>query len=83
MLGGYEMKIYEVAEKLIGPINPVGETNEDNLRFDSLKEMCGLVEGLLKDINIVAQNNEHAPEYSRQRARKYAREFLHDLDIEI
>lgn len=72
------MTNFDVIEKLIGPISPVGETNEDNRRFENLKEMTILIDKLLFDIHIVAMMNERS-EFSIQRAGKYASKFLGDV----
>lgn len=34
------MDIYEVVTKLVGPIDPAGETHTDKKRFENLKVMC-------------------------------------------
>ncbi|GAI86093.1 unnamed protein product, partial [marine sediment metagenome] len=39
--------LYTVVKKLIGNINPVGETNTDNERFENLKIICELTNKLL------------------------------------
>lgn len=70
------MKAEEIVSKLIGPINPIGETNTDNERFENLKAMCELVNELITGIDAVAYNHKNAPEYSRKRAAHYASEFL-------
>jgi len=72
------MDYYEVVKKLIGPIEPVGETNTDNARFENLVNMIDLMENMLADIADVAER-ETAPEYSVSRAGKEARKFLKSL----
>jgi len=54
---------YKVITKLIGPINPVGETHIDTGRFDNLKVMTDVVEMLLIDIDKVTANKDRH-EYS-------------------
>lgn len=39
--------VVEIVENLIGKINPVGETNEDEIRFENLKLMCDLTNSLI------------------------------------
>ena len=51
------MDIYEVVTKLVGRINPVGETETDNERYENLKVMCELVEKLIVDIDNVGYSN--------------------------
>ena len=69
------MDIHEIVKKLVGEIRPVGETNEDNRRFENLKAMCELTEKLLADIDRVAWGKNRA-EYSISRAGKYASDFF-------
>jgi hypothetical protein len=64
-----------IVYKLIGPIEPVGETREDNIRFENLKQMTALVEKLLTDISrVCGYTNRH--EASMSRAGKYADQFM-------
>ena len=72
--------IYDVVKELVGKIDPVGETNEDNRRFENLKTMTALVEALLSDIDYVAITYSDRGEYSMSRAGKYAGKFNKDLD---
>ena len=66
----------EIVQKLIGPINPVGETNADNKRFENLKIVCDLVNELVEEIDAVSWYNKNSQEYSRKRAAEYAEKFL-------
>jgi len=75
------MEIHDVVKKLIGPIKPVGETNEDNRRFENLKDMAILVEKLVSDIDAVASQKDRI-EYSIHRAGQFADNCLSELGIE-
>ena len=66
----------DVVKKLIGKINPVGETNTDNERFENLKAMCKLVNNLIIDIDDMAYQNKDAKEFSVKMASEYASKFL-------
>jgi uncharacterized protein YaaR (DUF327 family) len=70
------MEIHEIVEKLIGPINPVGETNADDKRFENLKKLCAVVNELVTDIDNVAYHYKDSQEYSVKRAADYAKNFL-------
>jgi len=75
------MDFHEIVKKLIGEIDPVGETNTDNARFENLKAMTELVDELLSDIYRVTQgNNRH--EYSINRAGQFAASFLDEMGRE-
>lgn len=65
----------EIIKKLIGPINPIGETNEDKKRLENLRIMCDLVQTLIIDINYVSTYRSKK-EYSMQLAGVYADSFL-------
>lgn len=72
------MNVYDVATKLIGSIEPVGETYTDNERYANLKEMCNMVDLLVSDIEAIAMNKGRY-EYSMKRAGIYADQFLKRL----
>jgi hypothetical protein len=78
---GNIMEVYDVVKKLIGPIEPVGEANIDNIRFENLKEMCDLVEKLLSDIQYVVSFKD-CSEFSRSNAGKKAEKFLKSIKDE-
>jgi len=66
----------EIIQKLVGEINPIGETNTDNERFENLKTMCDLIESLISEIDAMAYKNNNAYEYSRKRASDYVKTFM-------
>jgi hypothetical protein len=74
------MELIDIVRKLVGPINPIGETNDDNNRFENLRVMTVLVDKLIADIDVVASKKDRC-EYSIQRAGKYATKFMDDLGI--
>ena len=75
------MEIYDVVIKLVGPVKPVGETYEDDRRFENLKVLTALVDKLLTDIDTVGMEKSRV-EFSRNRAGKYADDFLTKIGIE-
>jgi len=75
------MEIKDIVYKLIGPINPVGETHTDDKRFENLKVMTQLVDDLLTDINNVAcMDDSH--EFSVKRAAKFCSDFYDQINIQ-
>ena len=74
------MTYYEIVKKLIGAIDPIGETNTDEKRLDNLENMTVLVDCLIADIDRVAMN-KGKPEYSINKAGEVASQFLDDLGI--
>lgn len=75
------MELIDVVRKLIGPVDPVGETHTDNERFENLKQLTELVDYLVGDIDKVIVN-KNRPEYSMKRAGEFAEHFLTKLGIE-
>ena len=76
------MEIKDVVLKLIGPVDPVGETNSDGKRFENLKALCELTEHLVCVIDDVSYRNKDRAEYSMSRAGKYAFHFI-DKELNI
>lgn len=74
------MTLYDVVKKLVGDIDPVGETNADEKRFENLKDMTQLVDMLVGDIDRVASNKNRV-EHSMKRAGQHADNFLTNLGI--
>lgn len=72
--------IIGIVRTLTGSIEPVGETNEDNQRFENLKVLTTVVDHLLFDIDQVSNKKTRA-EFSMARAGKYAQEFLDALEV--
>lgn len=76
------MNLYDIVIKLTGPIDPLGESNADEKRYENLKEQINLVEKLLCDIRYVA-NNADRHEASVKRAGDKARNFFISLKEDI
>ena len=73
-----KMTIYNIVCKLVGAIDPIGETQTDDRRFENLKTMADLVDKLLFDITRVANNKHARIEYSMKRAGEFADKFLNE-----
>jgi hypothetical protein len=76
------MEIYDIVKKLVGNIEPVGETNADDRSFDNLKTTAGLIELLINDMACVARDRI-SYEYSVKRSGQYAIDFLKTLREDI
>jgi hypothetical protein len=74
-------QIFEVTKKLIGKIQPIGETNEDNRRFENLKQTIELIELLIVDVELIANNYSDRVEFSARRSGQHAAKFLKDYGI--
>lgn len=75
------MTNYDVVKKLIGNINPTGETNEDNKRFENLKVMCELLNEIHTAIDNVVYEYKDCKEFSIKRACDYAKNQLDRMGI--
>lgn len=75
------MEIYNVVKKLVGSIEPIGDTKIDNERFENLKTMCNLVDKLLTDIDTIAYNYKDSKQSSLKRASEYADSFQISIGI--
>lgn len=73
--------IHEIVRKLLGEIDPVGESHTDEIRFKNLEATIALTDKLLGDIDRVATNKTRA-EYSMEKAGERASEFFDELGIE-
>lgn len=71
-----------VVMQLIGPIDPVGETNTDNKRYENLKTLTELVERLFVNLNDVVYLNHSSRECSRKRAAEFVQKFFKGMGVE-
>lgn len=74
--------IKEIVQKLVGSIQPSGESNLDTQRLENLKVMCNLVEDLVMEINYVSRDKDRY-EASMKEMGVYADKFLCGLLEEI
>lgn len=74
------MDHYEIVKKLIGNFQPVGESNEDQIRFERLIETQALVEKLLADI-LNASYSANRYEASMKKIGSQAKDFLNEIEI--
>lgn len=77
------MTYTDIIRKLIGPINPIGETNQDTERLDNLKVLIELTENLLSDIRYVAEYYDERTEYSIKKANATAKVFIKALKTDL
>ena len=77
-----DMSLVGVVRTLVGPVNPVGETNADNVRYENLEVLMQLVDLLLEDIGDV-RVYAGRPEASLARAGNHANAFFTNLKFEM
>jgi hypothetical protein len=76
------MNIYQVTKKLIGSIEPIGETNTDNRRYENLDIHIYTVEKLLYDLTELSferNRHEHSIKKAGERAYKYIKSLAEEL----
>ena len=71
-------EITRIITALNGGINPVGETNADNDRYENLKNLETIIDCLLDDIQSLIPNKNRY-EYSVKRAGNEAVEYLREI----
>lgn len=70
--------IYEVIKKLIGPIDPIGESNSDEIRYENLNTALEVVNRLMSDICYLIPKRKRV-EYSISRSGSKAFEYAKNL----
>lgn len=51
------MELIDIVDKLVGRIDPIGDTAIDNERFENLKVYCELIDTMVRNIDDIAYNN--------------------------
>ncbi len=69
----------DVVNKLIGKIQPIGESHNDEIRFKNLEAMTHLITGLIQDVDRVAYENRDRTEHSMKKAGEFAQKFLDNI----
>ena len=67
--------IYEVTKRLCGMIEPQGDSNIDEVRFQNLRDTIKVTEALINDIILVARHKDRQ-EYSMSAAGIEADMFI-------
>jgi len=72
------MTNFDVIKKVIGKIHPVGESNEDQKRFDNLTQYCEAFEEMFREISEIASEAD-SPYGSIKKAGTFAKTFLKEI----
>lgn len=70
------MELIDIVDKLVGRIDPIGDTAIDNERFENLKVYCELIDTMVRNIDDIAYNNMNSELSSIKRASDYASDFM-------
>lgn len=73
-----KVEMVDVVRQLVGPIQPIGETNSDRQRLDNLLVLIDILEDLLEDVRKVALESDRSESSVRAIGYK-ARDFLNEL----
>jgi len=77
------MEMIDVVRRLLGPIEPVGESREDERRLHNLEATIDVVDRLMCDINSAADEanrTEHSMRVIGQRAKQFLNDILCEFD---
>ena len=77
------MEIYDVIGKLVGPIDPVGESNTDARRLNNLKVQSDLTYRLVQSTIRVFERNRHSHEGSVRLSAETARKYIDGLREDV
>ena len=70
-------EVADIVFKIVGEIEPVGETNTDNARFSNLQTLLDTLDILIDEVTFVLPCENHY-EYSMQRAGQEVRHWIKD-----
>jgi len=69
----------EIVNKLIGPVDPVGDAAIDTIRIQNLKVLTGLIKELYSQVCYIHWNNAHKEEESIRRACAVIQDLTKDI----
>ena len=75
------MSISEILKKLLGEIEPVGETNEDNKRFNNIQNYYETLSFILAQLSDASRYKDK-PQASLQRIGEECYDILKEYNIE-
>ena len=70
------MELIDIIDKLVGRIEPIGDTSVDEERFENLKAYCELINEMVKRVDDVVFNNWDSRLASVKKFNDYISDFL-------
>lgn len=70
------MELIDIVNKLVGRIEPIGDTSVDEERFENLKAYCELINEMVKRVDDVVRNNWGSRLASVKKTNDYISDFL-------
>lgn len=73
--------IFDIVEKLVGEIEPVGSTHVDKERFKNLKVMIKLMDDIYRELDHILYENKDMNEDSIKESVEYINKFFDRIGI--
>ncbi len=70
------MELIDIVDKLVGRIEPIGDTSVDEERFENLKAYCELINEMVKRVDDVLCNNWGSSLASVKKFNDYISDFF-------
>ena len=70
------MELIDIVNKLVGRIEPIGDTSVDEERFENLKAYCELINEMVKRVDDIVCNNWGSRLASVKKTNDYISDFL-------
>lgn len=70
------MELIDIVDKLVGRIEPIGDTAIDNERFENLKVYCDLIERMIIKVDDIAYENKDNKLSSVKKSVDYISDFF-------
>jgi hypothetical protein len=79
------VELVDVVNKLVGPIEPIGKTEVDEVRLNNLKVLTSLADeliGQIRDVSLNKSRCEHSMKICGEHAYEFLREVRLSIDVE-
>ena len=76
------MTVFDVVMKLVGQVNPIGDSTVDEKRLENMKNLVEVFEQIHTVIDEVAYKNKDAIEHSRRLIGEVANDALERMGVE-
>ena len=70
--------VSEVVMKLVGPVEPIGDSYADEIRLNNLRHLTAVIDALLHEVTTVVQYRS-SYQASCQMAGRKAKQYLNEL----
>ena len=77
-----DLEYFTIIEKLIGPIEPVGDSDVDRIRLKNLEQYTNLIDKMLVEVDSIASSYKDHHQSSLSVAGEHCSKFMDSLGIE-